>query len=134
MSAMMNKISKVLTLSLTRSQQLNTSKKLTMSYYVLWTVLPLWHNRNRFYRELPCFIHSSDRISAVLCMSVVCECYLGESQRFRKFHSQSQVNTRQVNTDQSTPFSRGKEVDYLWYLFVTTFVLIPTSNTSLYFR
>ena len=45
-------------------QQLITSGKL---YYVV-SKLPLWYNRPRSYIKMPCFIHSSDGISAVLCM------------------------------------------------------------------
>jgi len=125
--------SSVLTLRLKQSETYHFRK------IVLWSMLlALWYNRNRFYRDMPCFIHLSDGISAVLCMRILlllCESYLVESQYFQKIYSQSRGKTRHMNTDQSTLTSRRTEIAYLWYLFVTIlWYWIPTSITRLYLR
>ena len=103
--------------------------------------LLLWHNKELFYRWMSCFIHSLVAESVLCCCVLhdelhvrLCEGYLVGSQYFRKFHSQLWVKTRHMNTDQSSLISRSTGVAYLWYLFVTPFVLIPTFNTHLYLR
>ena len=72
---------------------------------------------------------------------LLCESYLLESQDFRKFQSQSYAKTRHKNLHQSSLINgsanltnRSSGIAYLWYLFVTTLVLISTSNMRLYLR
>ena len=78
-----------------------------------------WRNLCRALRECPALLY---------------EGCLVESQYFRKFNSPSGVKTRHMNADQSRLTSRSTGVAYVWYLFITTLVLIPTSNMRSYLK
>jgi len=54
------------------------------------------------------------------CPVLLCEGYLVELQYFRKFHSQSRVINKHMNTDQSSLTSQSARVAYLRF-----FCLLP---------
>ena len=97
------------------------------AFVVLWSKLLPLRYRDRFYREMPCSIHSSDGITAVLYISVLSVQLWRLLGRIAVLSEVSLSTLREKETHEHWSESitaQSTEVAYLWYLCFITLVLI----------